>query len=232
MPYRIAICDDSRADADYVARLTDDWAKETGNPVSTEVFLSGESFLFAFSEDKAWDILLLDIEMGGMDGVTLAKKIRKASESAEIISITGYSDYISEGYEVAALHYLMKPINENKLKEVLTRAVVKLKKNERCLSLDRGGEMVLVPFYEIRYLEVVKNYVTVHGKESCTVKKTLGDFEKELDERFYRMGRSFIVNLNEISSVTKTDVILKDGTALPLPRGQYESINREIIKRN
>ena len=89
--------------------------------------------------------------------------------------------------------------------------------------------MHLIPLYEIKYIEVIKNYVTVHAKRDFTVKKTLSEFETELDERFYRMGRSFIINLKEIEKVTKTEVYLSSGDILPLPRGQYENINRAII---
>lgn len=73
------------------------------------------------------------------------------------------------------------------------------------------------------------NYVTIHAAEDVTVKMTLGDLEKELDERFYRAGRSIIVNLTQISRVTKTEIKLSDGTVIPLPRGAYEGVNRAII---
>lgn len=75
---------------------------------------SAEKFLFHYADDKAWDILLLDIEMGAMDGVTMAKRVRQDNEAVQIVFITGYSDYIAEGYEVAALHYLMKPVNKDR----------------------------------------------------------------------------------------------------------------------
>ena len=147
----------------------------------------------------------------------------------QIIFITGYSDYISEGYEVAALHYLMKPVREEKLWSVLGRAAEKLAKNEMVLKLEAGGEMVRVPIYQIRYADVCGNYVTVHALTEVTVKMPLGELEKQLDERFYRVGRSALVNLTQISRVTRTEIRLSDGTALPLPRGAYEGINRAII---
>lgn len=229
MAYRAAICDDSIKDAEYVQSILNRWATSREFSVQSEVFPSAESFLFRYAEDKNFDILLLDIEMGIMDGVTLAKSIRKENEEVQIVFITGYSDYISEGYEVEALHYLMKPVNEEKLFSVLDRAVEKIKQNERCLNLELSGEMVRIPFYEIRYLDVRQNYVTIHGKKDYTVKRTLGDFEKELDERFFRAGRSLIVNLKCVQRVTKTEVRLFDGTALPLPRGAYDPLNRAII---
>lgn len=90
--------------------------------------------------------------------------------------------------------------------------------------------MVRIPLYEIRYIDVRQNYVTVHAKHDYTVKRTLNEFEKELDSGFTRIGRSMIVNLNRIRRVTRAEVVLNDGTVLPLPRGAYEPLNRAIIQ--
>ena len=229
MAYRVAIVDDSIKDAEFVQGILNSWADLRQANIQAEVFPSAESFLFRYAEDKDWDILLLDIEMGAMDGVTMAKRVRQDNEAVQIVFITGYSDYIAEGYEVAALHYLMKPVNREKLLAVLDRALEKRKQEERCLNLEAYGEMVRIPFYEIRYLDVHQNYVTVHAKAEYTVKRTLGDFEKELDDRFCRVGRAMILNLKYIQRVTKTEVRLSDGTVLPLPRGAYEPLNRAII---
>jgi len=229
MSYRVAICDDCAKDAEFVQGILRKWAVERQEDIQTECFPSAESFLFRYTEDKAWDILLLDIEMGAMDGVTMAKQVRKDNEEVQIVFITGYSDYIAEGYEVSALHYLMKPVNESKLSQVLNRALEKRKQEERCLNLELSGEMVRIPFYEIRYLDVHQNYITIHCKQDYTLKRSLSSIEKELDGRFCRVGRTMIVNLKYINRVTKTEVYLSDDTVLPLPRGAYEPLNRAII---
>lgn len=229
MTYKIAICDDSDADRQYIAALTRQWAAQENHGVHLSMFSSAESFLFQYSEESDFDILLLDIEMGRMDGVTMAKQLRRENETVQIIFVTGYSDYIAEGYEVSALHYLMKPIGADKLFSVLTRAAEKLRKNERVIHLEQGGEMVRVPLWQIRYADVQGNYVTIHAKEDYTVKKTLGELAEALDERFFRVGRSAVVNLTCVSRVTRTEIYLADGSAIPLPRGAYEKINRAII---
>ncbi len=229
MKYKVAICDDSDADRRYIMDMVRSWASAAGHEVYIDGFPSAESFLFRYAGESDYDILLLDIEMGAMDGVTMAKELRKSNDTVQIIFITGYSDYISEGYEVAALHYLMKPVNEEKLCLVLDRAAEKLAKNERVLNFEVSGEMVRVPIYQIRYADVLGNYVTVHAQTDVTVKMTLGELEKQLDERFYRVGRSALVNLTQISRVTRAEIRLNDGTAIPLPRGAYEGVNRAII---
>ena len=229
MKYKVAICDDSDADRRYIMDMVRSWASAAGHEVQIDGFPSAESFLFRYAGESDYDILLLDIEMGAMDGVTMAKELRKSNDTVQIIFITGYSDYISEGYEVAALHYLMKPVKEEKLCLVLDRAAEKLAKNERVLNFEVSSEMVRVPIYQIRYADVLGNYVTVHALTDVTVKMTLGELEKQLDERFYRVGRSALVNLTQISRVTRAEIRLNDGTAIPLPRGAYEGVNRAII---
>ena len=115
MPIKAAVCDDSRADADYVMSLVKSWADQRGISLALSDFPSAEAFLFAYEDDADWDLLLLDIEMGAIDGVTLARQLRRSNETVQIIFITGYSDYIAEGYEVSALHYLLKPLQPEKL---------------------------------------------------------------------------------------------------------------------
>lgn len=230
MIYHIAVCDDEPAVAKYLSMLLSKWASTTGNAAAADTFPSSEAFLFKYAEDKTYDILLLDIEMGGMDGVQLAKTVRKDNREIQIVFITGYPDYIAEGYEVEALQYLLKPVDEKKLFTVLGRAAEKLRRNERALLLECGGETVRVPLSEIRYLEVRQNYVTVHAKEDYTVKKTLGQLEKELDDGFFRTGRSFIVSLKEVRKITRSGVLLSDGACVPLSRGYYEPLNRAMIR--
>jgi len=229
--YKLAICDDSPADTLYLQGLVSKWAKKASEIVEVQTFRSAEAFLFEYEEDKAFDILLLDIEMEEMDGVTLARKVRSGNQQVQIVFITGYTDYIADGYEVEALHYLLKPIKEEKLFEVLERAVEKLARNERTLLLDTADGIVRVPLYEIHWIEVQRNYVTVHAAEDYTVKKSLSEVEAELDEGFMRTGRSFIVNLMQVRRIGKTEVVLADGTLVPLSRGYYEKLNRAMIER-
>lgn len=227
----VAICDDAAADRDYLQALVKRWAADRGHRVELTLYPSAESFLFRYAEDKDVQILLLDIEMGPMDGVSLARTLRKENDAVQIVFITGYLDYVADGYEVEALHYLMKPVKEEKLFCVLDRAVEKLHSNQRTLLLELPGEVVRLPVYQIRSAEVQGNYVTIHAKTDCTVKMTLSELEAQLDDNFFRLGRSALVNLGCVARVSKTAVTLNDGTVLPLPRGAYERINRAIIQR-
>lgn len=226
---KLVICDDNPADIDYITGLVGEWRRQTGTGVEILSFPSAEAVLFAWEENRDMDILLLDIEMGEMSGVKLARHLRQAGAKMQIVFITGYMDYIAEGYDVEALHYLLKPVTGERLGQVLDRAMERIRTREHMLQLTLSDGVVRLSVYEIRYLEVMRNYTTVHGAEDYSVKRSLNDLERELDESFYRIHRSFIVNLRFVKRITRTEVILKDGTALPLSRKHYEGLNQALI---
>jgi len=220
---RIVICDDDARQVEALTALLAEWGRGSG----LKTFDSAESFLFAYEDDKAVDILLLDIQMPGMDGVALAKAVRSADRAVQIVFITGYTDYILDGYDVEALNYLLKPVSREKLFAVLDKAAEKLAFNEKALVVDG----VRVPLFEVRYLEVMRNYVTVHavGGE-YSVKKPLKEFEDVLDRNFFRVGRSYIVNLRYVRRTNRREVVMSCGAVVPLPRGGYGAINRAMIE--
>ncbi|MCM1342613.1 MAG: LytTR family DNA-binding domain-containing protein [Lachnospiraceae bacterium] len=227
--YRFAICDDRREDVEYIEGLIREWNREAGHQIRIDRFFSGEAFLFAFEEDQGFDVLLLDIEMGDLSGIDLAQRLRQLGTGIQIVFVTGYMEYIAQGYDVEALHYLLKPVTAKKLCGVLDRAMERLKDRERELTLTVPEGIVRIPLAKIRYLEVMGNYVTVHGEKSYSVKRTLGQMEELLDERFYRIHRSYIVNLQFVKKCTRTEVVLKDDVSLPLSRKRYDGLNRAII---
>lgn len=228
--YRFAVCDDSSADRAYVAGLIREWSSREEILLQIDEYPSAEAFLFAYEENSAVDVLFLDIEMGEMSGVELAKRLRQRGAGLQIVFLTGYMEYIAEGYDVEALHYLIKPVTGEKLDVVLNRAIEHLKIRENALLLLLPDGTVRLPLYEIRYLEVLKNYVTLHAAEEYSVKRSLSELTKDLDESFYRIHRSYIVNLRFVKRVTRTEVVLKDGTMLPLSRKLYEGLNQALIR--
>lgn len=230
MAYRIAIVDDDHVDAEYVGRILDAWSQERQAGVQIQRFASAESFLFNYAEDKEWDILLLDIEMGAMDGVSLAKKIRQENESVQIVFITGFADYISEGYEVSALHYLMKPVKQDKLFAVLDRAVAAMEKTERVILLPVGGEMRRLPVGQVQYVEAFSHTAAiVTGTDTIQVKMPISEIERMLGVGFVRCHRSYLVGLKHIARLSKTEVILDNGKTLPLSRSAAASVHKAFI---
>ena len=230
MKYKIAICDDSDADRKYVLNMVNQWAVTAGHVIHTDTFVSAENFLFHYAEESDYDILLLDIEMGAMDGVAMAKKIRQSNDFVQIVFITGFSDYISEGYEVSALHYLMKPVKQDKLFGVLNRAVDAIKKMERVILLPVDGEILRLPIDQVQYVEAFSHTVSIATEENTIpVKKSISEMERLLGEGFVRCHRSYLVGLKHISRLSKTEVILDNGKVLPLSRSAAAMVHKAFI---
>lgn len=231
MYLKIAVCDDDNKQADYLQTLVSAWMRKGNHTCRTESFPSAEAFLFEYAEDKAYDILLLDIEMGGMNGVDLAKTIRQTNDTIQIIFITGFPDFIAEGYEVSALHYLMKPVLPEKLHTVLDKAAANLAKSEKRLSITYDRQTDFVPLSQIMYIEAQKQYILIHTiSETYRMKGSLSDMEKQLDEYFIKCQRSFVVNLRYVTRIKNDCVLLKNGSEVPISRGMAEKIGKEIIR--
>lgn len=248
MRLKIAVCDDEDIQIRYLTALIAAWAEKRGHTASVRPFSSAESFLFTYSEERDFDLLLLDIEMEGgsapddgrasagegrgrMNGVELAKRVRGENDRVQIVFITGFSDYISEGYEVAALHYLMKPVGADKLQEVLDRAVKNFGRAEGRLAVRFARQTEYIPFSRILYIEAQLQYVVIHtAGEDCRMKASLSEVEKELDEGFFRCQRSFIINLGQVQKIKSDCVLLKNGDSVPIGRGMAERIAKAIIR--
>jgi len=227
---KLAICDDNRIDVDYLSLLVRSWAAAEGHTVKPSVFPSAEAFLCQEGEHGTdFDVLLLDIEMGRMNGVELARQIRTKNKLSQIIFVTGYNDYIADGYDVDALQYLLKPIDPAKLEQTLSRAAQRLQKNERFLLLELPEEVLRIPFGEIRFLDVFGKIVTVHAGQNHSLRTTLSGLLERLDDSFVRVGRSLVVNLDHVQRITHTQILLDSGEQLPLPRGTYDELNRAFI---
>ncbi len=230
---RIAVIDDRPADRETIAALVSRWAKERPENVVSVPFPSAEAFLFAYSEDRDFDILLLDIEMSGEDGISLAKRLRQEGCAAEIVFVTSHFELAGEGYEVDALHYLVKPVSQEKLSAVLTKAADRRKAAPPSVVVESDEGTVRLAEREIRFVEVFLHYIVVRTDAGdYRMKESLGDFAGRLSEDFFRIHRSVLVNLCRIVKITRTDVTLDSGDVLPLARGKYDAVNRAFIERN
>jgi DNA-binding LytR/AlgR family response regulator len=229
----IVICDDERAESDYIAALVREWADGGSLSAHISFFDSAESFLFNHEDGRGVDILLLDIQMKKMDGVELARRIRENNEITQIIFITGYPDFIAEGYEVSAVHFLTKPVDEQKLFAALDRAVSRLRKAPRFIVFPKTGGDIRIGADDILYAEVLSHTVSlylINGKEEFNMR--ISDMEALLGEGFLKCHRSYIVSMKRVRRVTKTAVVLTDGKDIPLSRNLYDAACQAFISHN
>ena len=155
MNCRIAICDDEAGQTEKLTTMVSGWADRTGHSVLVQKFASAEEFLFEYGGGNLFDILLLDVEMHSINGIALAKHIRLTDRRAEIIFVTSHVEFIGEGYEVDALHYLLKPVKKEKLSKVLDRAIQRLSAVPASVIIQCGGELVKLAEDDILYLSLI-----------------------------------------------------------------------------
>lgn len=231
MKLRIAICDDESKQIEYMSELVAGWVKKSRHLVEIKTFLSAEAFLFEYSEDRSYDILILDIEMGKMSGVELAKELRKDNHAIQLIFVTGFYEYFSDGYDVSALHYLIKPATTEKLYPVLDRAVANLSYRERSILLDTGEAREKVLLADILYIEADKRYIYVNtNNRKYYVRISLTKVSEQLDDSFYKVHRSFLVNLRFVRKITRTEITMANQDSVPISRGIYDEVHAALIK--
>lgn len=227
----IAICEDEEIQIQLLKKYVKNWANEKNIKVKIESFNSAESFDFNWSMDKSWDILLLDIQMPGQNGIDLAKRIRKEDDIINIIFITAITDYIQEGYDVEAINYLIKPIDEIKLHKCLDRAAKKIHKEKKTIIIDFEGDIHRIIQDDIMYIEAFSHTIninTIDGK--YITRKNIGVIEKELDkDNFIRCHRSYIVGLKYVKKIGKKELELDNNVIIPISRRRYTNTNMAFI---
>ena len=225
-----AVCDDEKTEIEYLSILVSEWAKSQNTAVDISCFSSAESFLFYHSENKATDILLLDIQMNDMNGIELAEQLRREQNNLQIIFITGFPDYMQKGFDVSALHYLLKPIEKEKLFSVLTKAATNTDKADPFLLLALSDGQCKMKLSDILCMEANGHTCRVYGVDKILeTKMSFSELSKKADCRFAVCHRSYLVNLQYVSFVNRTSVVLDSGLTIPLSRRLYADFNRAFI---
>ena len=218
----IAICDDEKAIREQIKELIE----KTG--LCPELFETGDGLLAA---GKQFDIVFLDIQMEGTDGIETAKKLRersalKGAEDTILIFITAIREYVFEAFDVAAFHYLLKPIEEDKFREVFGRAEKELekrksKRRETVFVKTRNRSFTLEKD-SILYIESRGKKVEIHIKgETIEAYASMNELEAQLGEGFYRCHRGYLVNMAYVAEYDKESIVLNNWEYVYLAKEKY-----------
>lgn len=215
---RIAIAED---DPSYRATLEDyldRYRRENGLEAEVTTFSDGLALTEGYR--PVYDLLLLDIEMPLLDGMTAAEKIRAVDEKVLIIFITNMAQYAIKGYQVDALDYVLKPVSYYAFAMKLKKALrILADRTGKQLLLSAGGNLQRLSSAELYYAEVADHQLHYHTAQGdFTATGTLRELERELaGEPFVRCNSCYLVNLAHVSGVKK-DVAVVDGRELKISR--------------
>jgi len=223
---RIAICDDEER---YRIELKTILNKLLINAdLNIDTFDDGNILADAFAASP-YDLVFLDIEMPALDGITLAKKIRSRSENVFIVFLTSHIEYALEGYEVNALRYLTKPVDIEKLKEVI-RYVQEKQGSSRQIIVKEDGEEILIDINDVIYMESMNQnvrIVTAGGEH--VIRYNISDFEDQLkNDGFFRIHRGYLISLSKVKKLAGNDVILDGGETLPVSRSNVKPLKEAL----
>lgn len=217
---RVGICDDS-AEARVALRAALERALERRKGEGTFFEFSSGEGLLRWLEKHAGelDMAFLDIEMGELDGMETARRLRAADEGLQLVFVTGYTDYVFDGYSVGALGYLMKPPRPERLDEVLDRGLEARLRDEEKMFLCRSGETIYrIPRKSIRYFVSDRRQVScVAAARTYTFYGRLDEVERAVGEGFVRIHQRYLVRCASVDRLEGSQVFIGE-EALPVSR--------------
>ena len=224
----IAVCDDDPEVLDEITSLVR--AALAADSAEIDRFSSGETLLQTLrQEPDRYDLLLLDILMGELNGVELARTLRSGGNRTRLVFVTSSREFVLDGYKVEASDYLLKPVDPAELTETLSRL---LRRPSAAEFKTPGESALLIIPDDIRWAEAFDHTTRLHtaGGEHMVL-GTLGEAAEKLPkEKFMRCHRSYLVNLDYVCQVGRTELHLTDGVRIPISRGSSGRVREALIQ--
>lgn len=231
----IAICDDEIPELTNMSGLMEEYRKTKLPDLRYDTFQGGFSLLSAMDSGVRFDIVFLDILMPQMSGMEIAAEIRKMDQHIKIVFLTSSPEYAVESYKVNACNYVLKPVYQEMLFQVMDDVLDRMQSPpERGFVIrDCSGGATKILLSQLMYCEVVSHCVFFYLSGERIVKSqiSLGEVLQSLTglSEFVQPHRSFLVNLHYVQRLTKTQLVLLNGKALPISRNKYAEISGQFM---
>lgn len=225
----IAICDDEEK---FITKVKNDLMslQSYDNEFTFDEFSTGRELLSEFSEGK-YAIIILDIEMKGLNGLETAEFLRDIDEKVIIIFLTSYEKFACQGYQVRAFRFILKNQPHSIYMKQLNDAIREYYRNTRYVTASDGDKTEKLPTDDILYMEVFSHKILIHTKNGdYFTKGTLSEFESQLSElMFTRLDKSSLVNIANIDYIRKNEIILSNGDTLFASRNHIKNIKQMFM---
>lgn len=236
---KAAIIEDDLLHADLLEKYLLEWSNGKNILLEIDKYKNAESFLFEWEPGLGFDVLFIDIQMQEMNGMEMAKSVRKKDNGINIIFTTGITGYMEEGYEVEALHYLVKPVDKSKL-HICMDKVLKKKKDINYIIVHSRYEVHKITTSQINYIEarghrcVVEVFTEENGRkhpELLDVSESISELENLVKTHgFIKCHRSYLCGIQNIHHIAKTEITFDTGSHIPVSRRLYKDVNQAFIK--
>lgn len=229
---RLCLVDDDSTQLNFLKSIIDKWSSLNNVSVEVSFYHSAEEMLFENDKLYPFDMIFLDIQMDKMNGIELAKRIREKDRKVIIVFVSGIADYVFEGYIVQAIRYILKPVEEKNIFDLLDFVIKNQNKEDKYIIINSSGEKKKILHDEIIFIESLGHYVVFHlEKETIDCKYNISSMLVELNNTdFVKTHRSYIVNLNHIDKINKDSCLMSNQIEVPLSRSAYRNVNEKFIE--
>lgn len=228
----IAICDDEKYYRNYIENVVKGYLVKEDVRFQIELFVNGEAFCEKEENIQKFDIIFLDIEMDGMNGMETAYFIREKNPEIDIVFITVTSDYVFEGYNVRAVRYIMKKEIDKLMLDCLADIIKRRKFSSYSMEFPFVGGKRSILLEDLLYIESQSHKLQfIKKSENLYMYGQINKLEsKMLDFNFVRCHQSFLVNLGHIEQISNYTICLSDGSKIPVSRPRYSEVKQRYLQ--
>ncbi len=226
----IAICDDEKHMSAHIRSCVSDFFRKKNRETSLRMFSSGEELL---SYNGQIDILFLDIQMKGMDGMETARKLRADQFRGFLVFITVLKEMVFQSFEVQAYDYLVKPVDDKQFEKTMERLYASMQNaSEDSLLVQKGYEGRIIPKDEIVFCEVIdrKIYLNLASGDVVDYYERIENLEAKLDKHFYRCHRSYLINLKHLKGYKNGTACMDNGKEIPVSRLRSKEFSGVVLQ--
>ncbi len=226
----IAICDDEKHMSDQIRAMASDFFRKKNREIRLRTFLSGEELL---NDEGQIDILFLDIQMKGMDGLETARKLRAGQFRGFLIFITVLKEMVFQSFEVQAYDYLVKPVEEKQFEKTMERLFASMQNaGEDSLLVQKGYEGRIIREDEIVFCEVIdrKIYLNLASGEVVNYYERIENLETKLGSHFFRCHRSYLINLKHLKGYKNGTACMDNGKEVPVSRLRSKEFSGVVLQ--
>jgi DNA-binding LytR/AlgR family response regulator len=234
---RIAMCEDDTIELEKCRKAVEEFIipNQAEQIITVDTFTNGNDLLDYIAKHGGFDLLILDIIMPSMNGIELATGIRQTNKDCKIIFLTSSPEFAVNSYKVNAFYYQLKPFSSAEFKSLLSKALDEMGEEKlNSILVKEKGKFTRIQIHTIQYVESMKHIILFHLRNNVVIScyGTLNEFNDILlsDKRFIKCHKSFIINMNYVTSISNKDFMLDNKILIPIPKQVYQQVKNAYFE--